>query len=136
MTDSSHMATYYRPTFYTLAPDNTVMPATFEVWARWMERHRAQRQVGRADVYRMQITTYFLGKNVCTTDPARIELFETIISQDAHNQVVERYATYVEAHAGHLRWVAWAHTPNDAREEHPDATAYPIDRPHPPSGRP
>ncbi len=71
-------------------------------WARWFEK--ADRRVAKTKVGVVKISTVFLGLDHSCGGSIPI-LFETMIFGGKHNDYQERYTTWEEAEAGHLRAV-------------------------------
>ena len=77
-------------------------------WAMWFET--ADRFVANITLpNKVQVSTVFLGLNHSFGGGTPI-LFETMIFGGKHNEYQERYATWEEAEAGHLRAVELALT--------------------------
>ena len=70
-------------------------------WGRWFEK--ADRHVAKTELRnRVIVSTVFLGLDHSFGGGIPI-LFETMIFGGKHNHYQERYATWEEAEAGHLR---------------------------------
>ena len=75
-------------------------------WARAMQN--VDRQVARTEVGDVTISTVFLGLDHDFTGFGPPILFETMIFGGEHDQYQDRYSSWSEAEAGHLRAVAIA----------------------------
>lgn len=72
-------------------------------WAGWFET--AERTVAKTHLPNVEVSTIFLGLDHSFGGLPPI-LFETMIFGGEHDQYQDRYATWEEAEAGHLRAVA------------------------------
>jgi len=87
-------------------------------WARWLETAGPARIVAQTHVSdTVRVSTVFLGLNHQHFTGGPLEIFETMIFGGPHDSYMERYATWDEADAGHLRAVALATTPAGAESE-------------------
>src|SRR5262245_14025914 len=72
-------------------------------WAEWMGRAEGERIVAQDDVGRHFVSTVFLGLERLHGQHGPIAVFETAVFPEPPGtvEIVERYATWNEAEAGH-----------------------------------
>ena len=81
----------------------TIKEAELMEWANWYKK--ANRHVNKTKISdEINVSTIFLGVDYSFGGDIPI-LFETMIFGGEHDQYQERYATWDEAEAGHLRAV-------------------------------
>jgi hypothetical protein len=88
---------------YILVGHQPVVCEDLMTWARWMET--ADRHVRLTEQGDVRVSTVFLGLDHSFSGDEAI-VFETMVFAGGHVGGMERYSTWDEAEAGHVRWVA------------------------------
>jgi len=80
-----------------------IIPVDMWIWAEWIERDYPERVVGFWQFKSCRVSTVFLGLDHSFNQGPPI-LFETLVFGGPMKDAGERYATYDEAEAGHMRY--------------------------------
>jgi len=80
-----------------------IIPVDMWIWTDWLERDYPERVVGYWKFKSCNVSTVFLGLDHSFGGGVPI-LFETLVFGGPMEHAGERYATYDEAEAGHMRY--------------------------------
>ncbi len=99
---------------YILDGKTPVVEPDLMKWARWFEKSRSERRVGKDMVGPFRVSTVFLGLDHGYGDGPPL-LFETMVfkGDDDGELWMDRCSTWEDAEAMHERGCAWAKTQLD-----------------------
>lgn len=92
---------------FVLNEQHEPVEADLMTWAKWFQDVKA-RCVGYTEFDGGHVSTVFLGLDHNFAEVGPPLLFETMIFGGANSEYQERYSTWAEAEAGHLRAVGIA----------------------------
>lgn len=110
-----HNGLFGRPLYAKLDENNNVittlatMPDPEAIaTAMWMEQNQERRQVGKTYIGNLYVSTVFIGVNLHMWGDGPDLWFETMIFGGPWDEYQVRFATWVEAKAGHAKAVRFA----------------------------